>query len=459
MKSTKMWSGRFSENPDALFESFSESLSFDRRLAPFDVQVNRAYAKALHRIGIFSDAEITLVLKHLDHIAIELEAGTFPFNRGDEDIHMALERRLTELAGVVGARIHTGRSRNDQVVTDMHLYLKTVNQEAQKALRALSETLIEKAEHHLTTVLPGYTHLQQAQPILLSHYLLAFFWAIQRFRQRLEENFVRLDVLPLGSGALAGSAFPIDRAFLASELGFARVSPNSLDAVSFRDTFTEFSGVLTQISVLLSRLSEDWILWSSQEFGFLTLPDAFSTGSSMMPQKKNPDSLELIRGKAASNAGHLQALLTLEKGLPLSYNRDLQEDKLHIFSVIDNVLPALKIVRKIVATSTFHPERMKEAVHPFTLATDAADYLVEKGLPFREAHAVVGKAVQKCVREKQNLTELTLEKWKTFSPLFEEDIFGWLTLAHSLERRNLPGGTGPKSVQTQLEQAKEQLRK
>ncbi len=454
-----MWSGRISGKTDPLFEKFSESLSFDKRLAPYDVRVNAAYAKALHKLGIFTDDELDAILKHLGHIEIELEAGTFPFDAGDEDIHMALERRLTQLAGDAGARIHTGRSRNDQVATDMHLYLKEVNSKAQEAVLALSHSLVERAEENLGKPLPGYTHLQQAQPILLSHYLLAFFWALQRSLQRLRENQQRLDVFPLGSGALAGSAFALDRTLLAKELGFSTISSNSLDAVSFRDNFTEFTGILTQISVALSRLAEDWILWSSQEFGFLTLADAYSTGSSMMPQKKNPDSLELIRGKAASNIGHLQALLSLEKGLPLSYDRDLQEDKLHIFAVIDNVLPTVDIFNGIVQTSIFHTERMREAIHPFTLATDLADYLVEHGVPFRRAHEIVGRLIQKCVQENRLPTDLMVEELKQFAPEFERDVPEWLTLEHSLSRRNLPGGTGLQAVTKQLEQAKEILKK
>ncbi len=452
-----MWEGRFSGKTDSLFEAFSESLSFDRRLALYDVRVNTAYAKALHKLGIYSKEELQRVLKHLGHVEIELQAGTFPFEAGDEDIHMALERRLTQLAGEPGARIHTGRSRNDQVATDTALYLKDVNTRAQEKLTALSRTLVQKAEQHLGDVLPGYTHLQQAQPILLSHYLLAFFWPLQRFSQRLQENFARLDVLPLGSGALAGSAFPLDRDFLAKELGFSKISPNSLDAISFRDVFTELAGVLTQIAVTLSRLAEDWILWSTQEFGFLTLADAYSTGSSMMPQKKNPDSLELIRGKAASSIGHHQALLSLEKGLPLTYNRDLQEDKRHLFATVDDVLQAIEIMTGVVDTATFHAERMKESIHPFTLATELADYLAEHGVAFRKAHGIVGQIVQKCVQDNQNPADWTLTEFQKFSPEFQEDVFEWLTIEHSLARRNLPGGTGVQAVKRQLEQAKELL--
>ncbi|NOY79357.1 MAG: argininosuccinate lyase, partial [Calditrichaeota bacterium] len=354
-------------------------------------------------------------------------------------------------------KIHTGRSRNDQVMTDVFLYLKEKNQEAGKWIRQLQEVVVTRAENHRTTVLPGLTHLQQAQPILLSHYLLSIFWALQRTAERLSENLARLDVLPLGSGALAGSAFPLDRRFLARELGFGKISANSLDAVSHRDVMTEFAGILTQLSVTLSRYAEDFILWSTREFGFLTLSDAYSTGSSMMPQKKNPDSLELIRGKAATNIGHFTALLSLEKGLPLTYNRDLQEDKIHLFGILDNALPTLRIFRGLLKTAVFNAEAMRSVVHPFTLATDLADYLTEKGLPFREAHRVIGTLVHNCVESGKNLTDLSLEDFRSYSPLFEKDVFDWLTIGHSLERRNLPGGTGPQAVDAALREAKKLL--
>jgi len=457
MKSSKMWAGRFSQKTDPEMNTFSQSLSFDRALAAVDVRVNRAYAKALGKIGILNREELSKILSNLEHIAIELEAGTFPFSPEDEDIHMAIERRLTELTGGAGAKIHTGRSRNDQVMTDTHLYLKEKNQSAQEAIYRIQKTVVRLAEFHIEAVLPGYTHLQQAQPILLSHYLMSIFWALQRTLERLSENFSRLDVLPLGSGALSGSAFPLDRHFLATELGFGEISTNSLDAVSHRDVFTEFAGILTQLSVTLSRYAEDFILWSTQEFGFLTLSDAYSTGSSMMPQKKNPDSLELIRGKAATNIGHLTALLTLEKGLPLTYDRDLQEDKIHLFGILDNVLPALRIFQGVLETATFNTEQMRKAVHPFSLATDLADYLTKKGVPFREAHHIVGMLVRDCVESDKKLSELSLEEFQGYSNLFREDIFDWLTIEHSLNRRNISGGTGPKAVRSAIEKAKDVL--
>lgn len=458
MKESKLWGGRFSQQTDPEMEIFSESLSFDKILAAYDIGVNRAYAKALQKIGIFTRKELDRILNNLEHIAIEFQAGTFPFEPGDEDIHTAIERRLTELTDGAGAKIHTGRSRNDQVMTDVLLYMKDKNRETQAAVRTLQKNSLALAKTHRNTVLPGYTHLQQAQPILLSHYLLSLFWMLSRSFQRLEENFVRLNVMPLGSGALAGSAFPIDRKFLARELGFERVSPNSADAVSHRDVLTEFSGILTQISVTLSRYAEDFILWSTQAFGFLTLSDAYSTGSSMMPQKKNPDSLELIRGKAAGNIGRLTALLSLEKGLPLTYNRDLQEDKVQLFAIVNNALPAIKIFAQVLATSRFHKKRMKEAIHPFTLATDLADYLTEKGVPFREAHAVVGKLVRDCGDTGKNLNSFSLDEFKAYSPLFEKDVLDWLTIEHSLSRRNIAGGTGPEAVENSLKEAENILK-
>ncbi len=457
MASSKMWDGRFSGKTDPEMETFSRSLSFDHRLAAADVRVNQAYAKALEKIGILNREELSKILSNLEHIAIEFQAGTFHFSPEDEDIHMAIERRLTELTGGAGAKIHTGRSRNDQVMTDTHLYLKEQSQSVQDAIHHIQKTVVNLTDLHREAVLPGYTHLQQAQPILLSHYLLSIFWVLQRMVERLSENYARLDVLPLGSGALAGSAFPLDRKFLAQELGFRAVSPNSLDAISHRDVFTEFAEILTQLAVTLSRYAEDFILWSTREFGFLSLSDAYSTGSSMMPQKKNPDSLELIRGKAATNIGHLAALLSLEKGLPLSYNRDLQEDKIHLFAILDNVLPALHLFRGILETAEFNTEQMQNAIHPFSLTTDLADYLTEKGVPFREAHHMVGKLVRDCVESDKNLSELSLEEFQGYSNLFREDIFDWLTIEHSLNRRNIFGGTGPKAVQAAIEKAKELL--
>ena len=452
--SQKPWSGRFDVATDPDLDAFSCSVDVDRRLWREDIAVNRAWAKALAKIGIFSAKELDTVLAGLDTIAAEFEAGTLEFLPADEDIHMAIERRLTEIAGDAGARIHSGRSRNDQVMTDVRLYLKRVLAELDQDVRGLQEVLIDRAEEHLETVMPGYTHLQRAQPVLLSHYLLSLFWPLQRDRQRIRQAAVRADEMPLGSGALAGSAFPVDRLALAGDLGFSRISENSIDAVSDRDALLEAVHAAALVMLHLSRYAEDLILWSTAEFGFVELSDTFSTGSSMMPQKKNPDSLELIRGKTARVLGHTTTLQTLLKGLPLTYARDLQEDKPALFDALDTTAASVRIFTGALRQATFHSERMRQALDDLLLATDLADYLTRKGLPFRQAHHVVGAIVRQTVHSGTPLSQVPLETLRSHSPLFEEDVREALTVEASLRARNLPGGTGPEAVREQLQRAK-----
>jgi argininosuccinate lyase len=455
--SQKPWSGRFTKATDSDFDAFGRSIEIDRRLWREDIAVNRAWAKALARVGIYTKKELKQVLAGLDAIQSEFERDTFTSLSGDEDIHMAIERRLTEIAGDAGARIHTGRSRNDQVMTDVRLYLKRVLPELDEEIRSLQRVLVHRAEEHLDTVMPGYTHLQQAQPVLLCHYLLSLFWPLQRDRQRIHQAAERADALPLGSGALAGSAFPVDRHALARELGFSRISENSIDAVSDRDVLIETVQAAALVMLHLSRHAEDLILWSSSEFGFVELSDTFSTGSSMMPQKKNPDSLELIRGKTARVLGHVTTLQALLKGLPLTYARDLQEDKPALFDALDTTAASVRIFTGVLREATFHRERMRQALDDLLLATDLADYLTRKGLPFRQAHRVVGAIVRQAEQSGTPLSHMPLEALRNHSQLFEEDVRQALTVEASLRARNLPGGTGPEAVREQLVRARAEL--
>ncbi len=451
---SKLWSGRFYDGTNPDFDAFSRSVNVDLRLWREDIAVNRAWAKALADIDIYSNEELRQVLAGLETIADEFEKSAFRFKEADEDIHMAVERRLTEIAGDAGAKIHTGRSRNDQVMTDVLLHLKHVLPALDGNIQELQSTLTSRAEEHIDTVMPGYTHLQQAQPVLLAHYLLSLFWPLKRDRERLHQVLDRADVMPLGSGALAGGAFPVDRRSIAEELGFARISENSIDAVSDRDLLLEVVNVAAMIMLHLSRYAEDLILWSSAEFGFVELSEAFSTGSSMMPQKKNPDSLELVRGKAARVLGHVTALQALLKGLPLTYARDLQEDKPPLFDALDTTSDSVRIFTGAVRDASFHPERMRQALDDLLLATDLADYLTRKGMPFRNAHELVGKIVNEAVKRKVPLTKLPLSALRSYSSLFEADVHEALTVEFSLRLRELPGGTGPDAVREQFEKAR-----
>ena len=459
-ESKKLWGGRFAADTDALAQAFNSSLGFDRRLWREDLANSRAHVRMLARVGVLAEEEAARILEGLDQIEREIEEGRFPWRPEYEDVHMNIEARLAELVGEVGKKLHTARSRNDQVATDLRLWLKGALFELVQAVRELRRVLVAEAERHLEagTVLPGYTHLQRAQPILLAHWFLAYYWMLTRDQGRLEDARARLDESPLGAAALAGTSFPVDRFFTAHALGFARPMPNSLDAVASRDFALEALAALAILQATLSRLAEELILYSSFEFGFVELPDAFATGSSIMPQKKNPDIPELIRSKAGRVLGDLVTLFTVVKGLPLAYNKDLQEDKEPLFDAFDQALPSVRLLARMLPALKWNPEVMARAAKSgYALATDLADYLAKKGLPFREAHRVVGRVVQKLTREGRELEDLSLEELKGFSPLFEEDALSLLRLEEAIHARTSYGGTAPEAVRRQLQEARGRL--
>ncbi|GIW41150.1 MAG: argininosuccinate lyase [Candidatus Binatia bacterium] len=451
MPSGKAWSGRFAERTRPEVELFTSSLAVDRRLYRYDIRGSEAHCRALARAGILRKGEEARILGALREIEAEIDSGRFAWRPEDEDIHMAVERRLIEKLGPLGGKLHTGRSRNDQVVLDLFLYLRDETEAIGAELRALEAALARQARAHVDTVLPLYTHLQPAQPVLLAHHLLAYVEMLERDRLRFADCRRRLDVLPLGAGAGAGTGFGLDLRFLGRLLGFRRVTANSIDAVASRDVPVEFLSAAAIAGMHLSRLAEELVLWASPEFGFVELPDAFATGSSMMPQKKNPDVAELVRGRTGRLYGNLLALLTVLKGLPLAYNRDLQEDKEPLFSSADTLRASLGILAAMVPHLKFRPERMREAaLEGFTLATELADYLVLKGVPFREAHAVVGRLVRYCLEHGRGLETLELEELRRFSPKFDRDVQAWLTLEHAVGRRKAPGGTAKRNVLRRL---------
>ncbi len=451
----KLWGGRFAGGNDALMERFNASIGFDRRLLHADIEGNIAYARGLERIGVLRADECVAIVAGLKEVESEFAQSDCELPNALEDIHMAVEKRLTEIVGPIGGKIHAGRSRNDQVNLDERLYLRGEIAQIRERIAQLQGVLIDSAERHIDVILPGYTHLQQAQPILFSHYALSLFWMLSRDSGRLQDAWKRADFMPLGSGALAGSTFAIDREFLARELGFSALTPNSLDAVSDRDFLLETLSALSILMMHLSRFCEDLILWSSAEFAFVELSDAFSTGSSMMPQKKNPDSLELIRGKTGRVYGDLVALLTTMKAAPLTYSKDLQEDKEPLFDALDTVAICLDVFAGAWAGMQLKTERMEAVVDSGALATDLADYLVKnKGLPFREAHRVVGLLVRSALDSGKALTDLTLAELQEANPAFAADALDLLDLRRSLQLRNIEGGTGPEAVRRQLQQAR-----
>jgi len=459
-KSTEaLWSGRFATSPDEAMMRFSTSLPFDARLWREDIRGSRAHVAMLGRCAILSEADAKLIDDGLAAIFRSIESGELLFaGAADEDIHSFIERNLRQRIGPVAGKLHTGRSRNDQIALDVRLYLRDALRQAQAEIRALQAAVVARAEEHFDAVLPGYTHLQRAQPVLLSHHLLAYFWMLQRDWERLDDAHRRADVLPLGAAALAGTTFPIDRGFVAQQLGFAAVSPNSMDTVASRDHMIEAVGALAIIATHLSRLAEEVVLWSTPEWAFATTHDRFSTGSSIMPQKKNPDSMELVRGKSARVIGDLTALLTLVKGLPLTYNRDLQEDKEPLFDAFDTVIASLQIARGVVETLTFHTAKMREvASGGFSTATDVADYLVTKGVPFREAHEITGATVRYCEQAKKELHELTPAEWLQLDAHFDADMNQVVSVDSSIAARASEGGTAPVRVREQLEAAKRLL--
>ncbi|HSF30069.1 MAG TPA: argininosuccinate lyase [Candidatus Tectomicrobia bacterium] len=437
----KAWGGRFSQPTHELVEHFTASIGFDRRLYAYDIQGSIAHCRMLAKCGIITHDESSAIIHGLQEIASEIERGAFVFDVRWEDIHMHIERRLIEMIGPVGGKLHTARSRNDQVALDVRLYLRDEIRTILHDIRQLQRTLLDLAECHLDVIMPGYTHLQRAQPIRLSHHLLAYDEMLERDHQRLTECLTRVNVLPLGAGALATTTYPIDRAYVAQLLDFPAIAENSLDAVSDRDFVIECCADAALVMMHLSRLSQELTLWCSAEFGFIELADAFATGSSIMPQKKNPDVAELVRGKTGRVYGHLQGVLTVMKGLPLAYNSDMQEDKEALFDVIDTVKACLRVFAPMLANLTLHPERMRHAASEgFGTATDMADYLAAKGLPFRQAHEVVGRIVRHCIDQQLTLDDLSLHELQTFSPLFDNDVYAAIALDASVDRRQVRGG-------------------
>ncbi len=439
--------------------AFFASLAFDRRLAAYDVRGSVAWARALGRAGVLSDVEVEQVVGGLDAISAELEGGTFPFRPELEDIHFNIERRLTELVGPVGGKLHTGRSRNDQVAVDVRLFVKDAVADAQSGLVEYRRALVEQAARHADAVMPGYTHLQRAQPVLLAHHLLAHEEAAARDAGRFADALRRADVMPLGSAALAGTAYPIDREALARDLGFAGgPSRNSIDAVSDRDFIVEFESAAALVMVHLSRLAEEIVVWSSEEFGFVAVAADYASGSSIMPQKRNPDAAELVRGKSGRVAGHLMATLTVLKGLPLAYNRDLQEDKEGLFDTADTLQASLGAVAGMVEGLEFDVVRMREAASGgFILATELADYLAKKGAPFREAHGAVRTLVDDALAAGRDLSSLTLDDYQRASALFEEDVLG-ITVDTAIGARDTFGGTNRERVAAAVAEARERLK-
>lgn len=451
-----LWGGRFSTKLNDLAWELNSSLLVDQRMAIQDVDGSLAWADALHKANILSDEEHASIALGLATVKREFASGEFHFVPSDEDIHTAVERRLTELIGATAGKLHTGRSRNDQVATDFRLWMLGAIPVFDSALKDLQSALVEQAELAGETLMPGYTHLQRAQPILLSHWWLSHYWPLQRDRERLADLTSRVSVLPLGSGALSGTPVPVDRSALAESLGFAVASPNSLDAVSDRDFAAEFLFCAAMIGVHLSKLSEQIVIYTSAEFGFFELSDSFSTGSSLMPQKKNPDVFELTRGKAGALIGMLTGLLATLKGLPSTYDKDLQEDKAPVFQATDTLLAILPVIAGALRTITAKPERMRAAIDSTMMATDLADYLVGKGIPFRETHAIAGKAVRAAGEKNIGLEEMPLEAYQVLSPAFEADVYQVFDPLKSIVKRNAIGGTSLQSVKMQIAECKMQ---
>ncbi|MBR2916262.1 MAG: argininosuccinate lyase [Clostridia bacterium] len=451
----KLWGGRFSKSTDKSVDDFNSSIRFDQRMYRQDIMGSVAHAKMLGKQGIIEKSESDLIVKTLGEILADIEDGKVEFLIDAEDIHMNIETILISRIGDAGKRLHTGRSRNDQVALDIRMYLRDEADEVAKMLADLKDIVLSVAEENIETIMPGYTHLQKAQPITLAHHFMAYYEMFKRDGERLSDLRKRINVMPLGSGALAGTTYPLDREFVAKELGFDSITLNSLDGVSDRDFVCEFAFVLSMIMMHLSRFSEEIILWSSNEFGFVDLDDAYSTGSSIMPQKKNPDVAELARGKAGRVYGSLMGLLTVMKGLPLAYNKDMQEDKEQIFDAIDTVKMCLPVFGGMLKTMKIRKDKMLSgAKGGFTNATDVADYLVKKGLPFRDAHAVVGKMVAYCLDKDKALDELSFDEYKTFSDLFAEDVYEAISLDTCVNLRTVTGGPAFSTVKKVIEKYK-----
>jgi argininosuccinate lyase len=450
----KLWSGRFKAGMSKSAEKFTSSIDFDKRLYKEDVAGSIAWANALKRAKVITAAEANKIIKGLSGIMAGIEKGSIKLKEELEDIHMNIESLLIKKIGETGKKLHTGRSRNDQVATDLRLYLKKEIAEILKCISSLQKRLISMAEENISVIMPGYTHMQQAQPILFSHYIMAYFEMLDRDKQRFIDSLERIDVMPLGSGALAGSAYPIDRTALAKELSFKNITWNSLDAVSDRDFVAEALFCISLAMMHMSRFCSELILWSSSDYDFFEIGDAYTTGSSLMPQKKNPDVAELVRGKTGRVYGDLISILTVMKGLSLTYNRDLQEDKEPLFNSIDTLKASLSIFSEMLSSIKINAKAMKDAVKNTSVATDLADYLVKKGVPFRSAHETAGKIVAYCERSGKDIGTLSLWEFRKFSDQLEEDVYASITLEKSIEARNVTGGTATKQVLKAIERAK-----
>lgn len=451
----KLWGGRFTAETEKTVESFTESVSFDARLWKHDIEGSIAHVKMLGKQKILSTREAAKIIKGLNEISAEIMNGKFRFKEGLEDVHMNIEHALIKKIGPVGGKLHSARSRNDQVALDLRLYMREEIREIVKLIKGAQKAIAAIAEKNINVVMPGYTHLQRAQPVLLSHHMLSYYEMLDRDRDRYEDCLKRVNVLPLGSAALAGTTLPVDRKHVARLLKFPKISENSIDAVSDRDFAIEFISVSSMLMTHLSRLAEEMIMWSSEEFGFVELPDAFTTGSSIMPQKKNPDIMELTRGKTGRVYGNLTAVLTVMKGLPLAYNRDMQEDKEPVFDTVDTVNSCLAVLAKMLPRVRFNKIKMNEStVKGFLTATDIAEYLVRKGMPFREAHSVTGKIVRFCIDNNKTLSGLNLVELKKFSMMIDKDVFHYISVEASINGKKSYGGTSGKMVLARLRKIK-----
>lgn len=454
----KPWDGRFSEKTDKRVEAFTASIDYDRRLYPYDIAGSIAHCRMLAKVGVITDEEAAQLVEGLGTIKRELDRGEFEFDDSLEDIHMHIETRLLQVAGKVAQKLHTARSRNDQVALDVRMYLREETRRTIDLLKSLRTVLVDLAEAHPDVVMPGYTHTQRAQPVLFAHHMLAYYEMFTRDQQRFADGLTRINVMPLGTAALAGTTYPIDREYTAKLLDFPAISANSMDAVADRDFALEFLSAASICMVHLSRLSEEFVLWSTAEFGFITLADAFATGSSIMPQKKNPDIPEIVRGKTGRVVGALMALITLMKSLPMAYNRDMQEDKEPLFDAVDTLKACLYINTQMIPRITVNRDVMRKAASVgFLNATDMADYLVGQGMPFRKAHACVGNAVAFALEKGKELDQLTLDELKQFSSLVKPDIFEHLTLEHMIDRRRSAGGTASENVRAAIDAARKTL--
>jgi argininosuccinate lyase len=455
---SKLWGGRFTKETNKLVEEFTASISFDQKLAIEDIDGSLAHVQMLGECNIIPKEDAETIKAGLLSIKEQVENGEVEFLIEHEDIHMNIEKLLIDKIGPVGGKLHTGRSRNDQVATDMHLYLRNKTNELIQLLKDVQQSILNQAKGNIDTLIPGYTHLQRAQPVSFAHHLMAYFWMFERDKERLQDSLKRVNWLPLGAGALAGTTFPINRQKVAQQLGFETVYPNSMDAVSDRDFIVEFLSIGALIMTHISRLSEELVIWSSQEFQFVELDDSFCTGSSIMPQKKNPDVPELLRAKTGRTYGNLIGLLTVLKGLPLAYNKDMQEDKEGMFDTVETLEGSLQLLAPMIETMTVKKDVMRKALNQdFSNATDIADYLVTKGLPFRDAHEVIGKIVLYSIQNHKYLLDLSLEEYQQFSPLFQDDIYVILSPEHVVSARNSYGGTSPAQVKEQIKLAEETL--